>query len=452
MVFVLGVALGAPCVERGRVAIIAHRGGHDTAPENTLAALDRAVELGLDFAEIDVRTAPDGTLVIRHDRLVAGLPPLPTLEAFLRAAKHRINLYLDVKDARAEPIVRLVRETGMMLQTVVMGSDDLVAAVRGLDSRIRTMTPAGPPDRLDRLIREVRPSYVEFTRPNFSMEGVARARAAGLTPFSSLASGGWDTDEAVEALLDAGVCAIETDRPAAVRRVVEQRRKVAVIAHRWANREAPENTLAAYRRAIELGADYVEIDVRETADGALVIMHDPTVDRMTDGSGAVSRLLLADLMRFRVRVNGPIPTLNDTFEALKGRVRFYFDWKNAAPERVAEALQRNGVVEDVVFYGDPQRLAELKKLEPRAQPMPEGLSPDNIDRLVELLTPAHIALDQRDFTRENVRRAHLYGAKVLADRLGRPDTEAHYREALVWGVDGIQTDLPGRVAAVVRGR
>lgn len=441
----VAAAFGAPCVERGRVAIIAHRGAHDTAAENTLAALERAVNLGLDFVEIDVRTAADGTLVIRHNALVEGLGPWPTLEQFLVAARRRINLYLDVKQAAAEPIVALIRKTGMTWQTVVFGNDALVARVRVLDPKIRTMTPAGAPDRLQRLIREVRPTHVEFTRRNFSPEGVAAVRAAGITPFASLASGGWDTDRAVETLLDAGVCAIETDRPAEVQRLVERRRQVEVISHRGANRQAPENTLAAFRRAIELGAHYVEIDVRQTADGSLVLMHDPTVDRMTDGSGAVARLKLEELLRFRVRGDGPLPTLDEVFSQLKGRVKFYFDWKQAQPARVAEALRRHGVAGDVVFYGGPEQLTELKKLEPRARPMPEAVSADHIDRLVETLAPTYFAFDQRDFTRENVRRAHLYGARVFVDRLGLEDTAAHYRVAVEWGVDGIQTDYPDRL-------
>src|SRR5215213_6287556 len=62
------------------------------------------------------------------------------------------------------------------------------------------------------------------------------------------------------------------------------------VAHRGANRVAPENTLPAYQAAIALGCEYVEIDVRATRDGALVLVHDRTVDRTTDGTGAVAEL------------------------------------------------------------------------------------------------------------------------------------------------------------------
>src|SRR5437868_7957496 len=70
---------------------------------------------------------------------------------------------------------------------------------------------------------------------------------------------------------------------------------IAVIGHRGGRALAPENTLAAFRNAIRLGADYVEIDVRATRDGHLVIMHDSTVDRTTNGSGAVRDLDFATI-------------------------------------------------------------------------------------------------------------------------------------------------------------
>ena len=63
--------------------------------------------------------------------------------------------------------------------------------------------------------------------------------------------------------------------------------------------------MAALEGAVELGLDFVESDVRQTVDGHLVLMHDPSVDRITDGSGAVGRLVLAELLRFRVYGDGP---------------------------------------------------------------------------------------------------------------------------------------------------
>lgn len=96
-----------------------------------------------------------------------------------------------------------------------------------------------------------------------------------------------------------------------------------MAAHRGAAATHPENTLAALRRAAELGAHQVELDVRATADGALVLMHDASVDRTTDGSGRVDELTLEELRRLDAgswkhpRFRGErVPTLAEAFRAL----------------------------------------------------------------------------------------------------------------------------------------
>ncbi len=97
-----------------------------------------------------------------------------------------------------------------------------------------------------------------------------------------------------------------------------------ILAHRGASGYAPENTLEAFALAAELGADGVELDVHLTADGEMVVIHDETVDRTTDGSGLVCRMTLAELKKLNAR-NGMgglkhccrIPTLREVYELLK---------------------------------------------------------------------------------------------------------------------------------------
>jgi glycerophosphoryl diester phosphodiesterase len=106
-----------------------------------------------------------------------------------------------------------------------------------------------------------------------------------------------------------------------------------VIAHRGGRGLAPENTLYAFRKSSALGVDVLEMDIRQTADGALVVLHDETVDRTTDGSGSVAALTLVDLRRldagYRWSPDGgrthphrgqalTVPTLQEVFEALPG--------------------------------------------------------------------------------------------------------------------------------------
>jgi len=91
---------------------------------------------------------------------------------------------------------------------------------------------------------------------------------------------------------------------------------VQVVGHRGAAGHVPENTLAGFEKAIELGADIVELDVRTSADGVPVVIHDGTVDELTDGSGAVNDLTLEELEQLTVEGSGKIPTLEEVLAFL----------------------------------------------------------------------------------------------------------------------------------------
>jgi glycerophosphoryl diester phosphodiesterase len=90
-------------------------------------------------------------------------------------------------------------------------------------------------------------------------------------------------------------------------------KKVLNIAHRGASAFRPENTMEAFMEAITLGADIIEMDVRQTADGHLVLLHDETVDRTTDGTGAVSELTLKQVKALDAGMGTRIPTLEEVF-------------------------------------------------------------------------------------------------------------------------------------------
>ena len=112
-------------------------------------------------------------------------------------------------------------------------------------------------------------------------------------------------------------------------------RRPLVIAHRGAARRAPENTLAAFRLAAELGADGVELDARLTADGEVVVLHDKLLDRTTDGTGLVSRRTWPELRALDAGAKfGPqfagerIPTLDQVFEAVGDRLLLNLELKN----------------------------------------------------------------------------------------------------------------------------
>jgi glycerophosphoryl diester phosphodiesterase len=234
------------------------------------------------------------------------------------------------------------------------------------------------------------------------------------------------------------------------------RHRVAVIAHRAGKALAPENTLAAIRNAIARRVDYVELDVRATRDGQLVIMHDRTVDRTTDGTGAVRDLAVDEIrkldagVKFDPRFMGErVPTFDEALALCKNRVHVYVDHKEAPTQQVYGAIRSHGMERAVIVYNDPMDLKEWKRIAPGIPVMPslpdEFRCPGGIGDFLKML-PAEVLDGHMDeWTGELVTEAHTSGAMVYVDVMGATDDETGYREALGYGVDGIQTDDPGRL-------
>jgi glycerophosphoryl diester phosphodiesterase len=239
--------------------------------------------------------------------------------------------------------------------------------------------------------------------------------------------------------------------------------RVVVIAHRGANRVAPENTLAAYRAAIDLGVDFIEIDVQTTADGQLVLMHDSTVDRTTNGSGAVRSLTLSQIKEldagswFSAKFAGEkAPTLEEAAALCRGKVGLYIDLKDASVPALISALERYGIASRVVIYGGVRQLQEIKRLRRQIAIMPgpgNWLSVRGMARLLAGSLHAEV-IDSHvsSWTPGRVREAHAAGARVWVDIMsagggwalgaGETDSIRGMREAMHMGVDGIQTDHP----------
>ncbi|MDP7205586.1 MAG: glycerophosphodiester phosphodiesterase family protein, partial [Pirellulaceae bacterium] len=128
------------------------------------------------------------------------------------------------------------------------------------------------------------------------------------------------------------------------------------IAHRGASSERPENTIAALRRAIHVGATATEVDVRTSADHKLVLLHDATLDRTSTGSGMISGLPLAELRQLdagswfdRRYRRQTIPTLREALVVCRGRIDILLDLKGTGEDYV------NQVIGEVKKYGDPAR-------------------------------------------------------------------------------------------------
>ncbi len=235
----------------------------------------------------------------------------------------------------------------------------------------------------------------------------------------------------------------------------------AKIAHRGARKFAPENTIPAFEKAIEMGMDYIEIDVRATCDGALVLSHDSTVDRMTGATGKVAELTLQQMKEldagkaFGGDYRGTkIPTLQEALRLARGRIGIYLDLKDAPVRRVIEVLDEYGMVGNTVVYSDVGTLREIKVLRPdlAVMPGPGGwLAVPGIAAAIVKNLPAEV-IDSNlvDWSREAVDEVHVAGGLVYVDTLGQKDNREGMMEAIEMGVDGIDTDHPDILLEVLR--
>jgi glycerophosphoryl diester phosphodiesterase len=149
-----------------------------------------------------------------------------------------------------------------------------------------------------------------------------------------------------------------------------------IVAHRGASAYAPENTLAAFERAAELGADGIELDVQLSKDGRLVIIHDFDTARTTNGQGKVSDLTLAELQSFDAGEGQKIPTLDELFEMLGPRLLYnieikYFGWRDrgvetAVADRIAAYQLENHVL---VSSFNPLAVRRARRQLPQSVPV-----------------------------------------------------------------------------------
>lgn len=235
-----------------------------------------------------------------------------------------------------------------------------------------------------------------------------------------------------------------------------QAHRPVVVAHRGASADRPENTLAAFERALELGADAVEFDVRVTADGHGVVLHDDTVDRTTDGAGPVADRSLAEVRELRAD-GEPVPTVDEALASLSGRCAAVIEIKHqpgGGDRAVDEAVR---ALADVRFVGpamlisfDPLSLARARRVAPA--------------RITGLLASFEVGLPEA--AEAAVAAGHPFvlpfAAQVLAGgaevvvaahaaglRVGTwvSDDPADARALAILGVDAIATNDPAAILA-----
>jgi glycerophosphoryl diester phosphodiesterase len=233
-----------------------------------------------------------------------------------------------------------------------------------------------------------------------------------------------------------------------------------IIAHRGASGHAPENTFAAFERAVQLGAIFIETDIHLTRDAKFVAIHDATVDRTTNGHGAVHQFTLAELrdldagLWFDRQYSGQrIPSLEEVLAfSAKHDVVFYFELKYESAwgmhHALASALHGSGnAARSIVISFDPPTLLSLRRLDASIMLglLAEEAKPDLVKRAVDC--GARQICPRFDLvTRQLVDEAHRADLHVVTWTVNERE---QMLAAIDLGVDGIMTDLPDRLRAVI---
>lgn len=221
------------------------------------------------------------------------------------------------------------------------------------------------------------------------------------------------------------------------------------IGHRGAAGLEPENTLRSFRRAAEEGADALELDLRVTRDGHLVVLHDPTVDRTTSGTGSVHELTLAEVQQLDAGLGERVPTFEEVLEATTLPIHAELKVVEAA-EPLASGILEKAAERITLISFDPEALRRVKRALPD-QPVGlilSGAPPDAAER-ARSLDADLVSLEAEYLNAEAVERCRRAALKVTAWTVNEPE---QMQRVVELGVDGIATDRPDLLAGIVRSR
>jgi len=214
-----------------------------------------------------------------------------------------------------------------------------------------------------------------------------------------------------------------------------------IYAHRGASREYPENTIAAFRRAVELGVPGIELDVHLAADGVPVVLHDETVDRTTGRAGAVASFTSAELGAMDAGGGQGIPTLAEVIALVEGRTRLNIEVKAAAAgDAVLAVVAEHPALDWAISSFDWDVLRHIRRASPEATLWPLSIAAtEEAIALAQEIDATQLNLLDQAVDADIVRFLGDLGIESWIWTVNDPDRAA----ALVaWGATGICTDDP----------
>ncbi len=226
--------------------------------------------------------------------------------------------------------------------------------------------------------------------------------------------------------------------------------KILKIGHRGAKGYAPENTLASFKKALDLGVDMVEFDIHACQTGQLVVIHDRRVDRVANGQGYVADISLAELKKLRIKDNQSIPTVEEVLDLIDHQAKVNIEIKAVGIAKAVVNLIEKYVKEKGWAYEDFlvssfnfYELREVGRLNPKIR---IGALTSNVfldlAKFAEDLGVYSIHPEIDYITHELVDDAHQRGIKVFVFGVNHPEDVEKMKEM---GVDGMFSDFPDRI-------
>jgi glycerophosphoryl diester phosphodiesterase len=379
---------------RGNIVVVNHRGANRLAPECTYAAAKKSIEHGATYIEIDIRRSKDGVYYIIHDRqldrttngsglisetesavidtLDAGAwfahkykgEKVPRLREFLQWVKGKAKVYFDVKDVDLKDFIPIVYEYGFENECFFWFSDwALAKEFRGLHPHLALKVNAYSVEALDSLKRIYNPQIIECSVDNLTEEFMHSCREKGMKIMTWIPGNDW---AAYRMAIDKKVDMVNIDNPDVFEGMLKNNREVKgykLIAHRGGIVEGKYNEFdpASIQAAIDQGYYMLEIDVRETKDGELIVNHDDNFDRFFNDPRRVGEMTWAEIQKLKSE-NGNYhpPSFEQVAEMCAGKVEMMIDVKadNSSPEfyRKLEAImEKYNLLEGAYFIDNEAR-------------------------------------------------------------------------------------------------
>ena len=219
------------------------------------------------------------------------------------------------------------------------------------------------------------------------------------------------------------------------------------IGHRGAAGYEPENTILSFQKAIDLNVDMIEFDVQLCKSGEVVIFHDDSLERTTNGVGFVSETSLTELQKLDAGKGQKMPTLTETFESIGNKVKINVELKGrstAAPvSQIIRQFVNSGKIqmEDILvssFMID--ELLIVRKLFPELKIAPLFYKlPEDFSEIASSLQAHSININIKFLTENDVKQVHASAYKLYVYTVNKTEDKARMQN---WGVDGVFTDFP----------